>query len=41
MFPNEMMGQRFTETYRCYSVTMLGDREDVERGGKSKYGRIK
>lgn len=22
------------ETYRCYSVTMLGDREDVERGGK-------
>lgn len=24
----------FQATYKCYSVTMLGDREDVERGGK-------
>lgn len=33
MFP-EMPGRNFNQTYRCYSVTMLGDREDVERGGK-------
>ncbi|XP_060562853.1 ubiquitin recognition factor in ER-associated degradation protein 1-like [Ruditapes philippinarum] len=33
MFP-EMPGRNFNETYRCYSVSMLGDREDVERGGK-------
>ncbi|XP_050411405.1 ubiquitin recognition factor in ER-associated degradation protein 1 [Patella vulgata] len=32
MFPE--MGRNFQTTYRCYSVTMLGDREDVERGGK-------
>ena len=36
MFP-EMPGRNFNQTYRCYSVTMLGDREDVERGGKSWY----
>jgi hypothetical protein len=35
MFP-EMPGRNFNETYRCYSVSMLGDRDDVERGGKSK-----
>lgn len=28
------MGSKFKETYRCYSVSMMGDREDVERGGK-------
>ncbi|XP_064612759.1 ubiquitin recognition factor in ER-associated degradation protein 1-like [Liolophura sinensis] len=33
VFP-EMPGRSFTQTYRCYSVTMLGDREDVDRGGK-------
>lgn len=33
MFP-EMPGRSFNQTYRCYSVSMLGDREDVERGGK-------
>ncbi|KAL4218960.1 Ubiquitin recognition factor in ER-associated degradation protein 1 [Mactra antiquata] len=33
MFP-EMSGRNFNETYRCYSVSMLGDRDDVERGGK-------
>ncbi|RUS84819.1 hypothetical protein EGW08_007434 [Elysia chlorotica] len=27
-------GRTFQATYKCYSVTMLGDREDVERGGK-------
>ena len=27
----------FKQTYRCYSVTMLDNREDVERGGKSKF----
>ncbi|CAL1528516.1 unnamed protein product [Lymnaea stagnalis] len=27
-------GRTFKETYKCFSVTMLGDREDVERGGK-------
>ncbi|XP_076453007.1 ubiquitin recognition factor in ER-associated degradation protein 1-like [Babylonia areolata] len=32
MFPD--MGRTFDTTYRCYSVTMLRDREDVERGGK-------
>ncbi|XP_046360178.1 ubiquitin recognition factor in ER-associated degradation protein 1-like [Haliotis rufescens] len=32
MFPE--VGRPFQTTYRCYSVTMLGDREDVERGGK-------
>ena len=36
MFP-EMPGRSFNQTYRCYSVSMLGDREDVERGGKSMY----
>ncbi|XP_052073471.1 uncharacterized protein LOC127711442 isoform X17 [Mytilus californianus] len=25
---------RFKQTYRCYSVTMLDNREDVERGGE-------
>ncbi|XP_052798093.1 ubiquitin recognition factor in ER-associated degradation protein 1-like [Mya arenaria] len=34
MFPEMPNGRNFGETYRCYSVTMLGDREDVERGGK-------
>lgn len=33
MYQNEM-GRNFNQTYRCYSVTMLADREDVERGGK-------
>ncbi|KAL5017063.1 hypothetical protein ScPMuIL_006652 [Solemya velum] len=28
------MGRNFNQTYRCYSVSMLADREDVERGGK-------
>ncbi|KAL3856362.1 hypothetical protein ACJMK2_011130 [Sinanodonta woodiana] len=28
------IGRTFNATYRCYSVTMYGDREDVERGGK-------
>ncbi|XP_069134813.1 ubiquitin recognition factor in ER-associated degradation protein 1-like isoform X1 [Argopecten irradians] len=28
------MGSKFKETYRCYSVSMMGDRDDVERGGK-------
>ncbi|XP_062591219.1 ubiquitin fusion degradation protein 1 homolog, partial [Saccostrea cucullata] len=32
MFPE--MGRSFNQTYRCYSVTMLGERDDVERGGK-------
>ncbi|XP_041348877.1 ubiquitin recognition factor in ER-associated degradation protein 1-like [Gigantopelta aegis] len=32
MFPE--VGRTFQTTYRCYSVSMLGDREDVERGGK-------
>lgn len=36
MFPTMPSGRNFSETYRCYSVTMLGDRDDVERGGKSK-----
>ncbi|XP_052217515.1 ubiquitin recognition factor in ER-associated degradation protein 1-like [Dreissena polymorpha] len=34
MFPTMPSGRNFSETYRCYSVTMLGDRDDVERGGK-------
>ncbi|KAK7462006.1 hypothetical protein BaRGS_00037524 [Batillaria attramentaria] len=34
MFPEMPVGRTFSTTYRCYSVTMLGDREDVERGGK-------
>lgn len=33
MYQNDM-GRNFNQTYRCYSVTMLADREDVERGGK-------
>lgn len=33
MFP-EMPGRSFNQTYRCYSVSMLSEREDVERGGK-------
>ncbi|XP_059165916.1 ubiquitin recognition factor in ER-associated degradation protein 1-like [Physella acuta] len=33
-FPDFTAGRTFQETYKCYSVTMLGDREDVERGGK-------
>ncbi|XP_078337086.1 sodium-dependent lysophosphatidylcholine symporter 1-like [Crassostrea virginica] len=32
MFPE--VGRSFNATYRCYSVTMLGERDDVERGGK-------
>ena len=29
------MGRKFKQTYRCYSVTMLGDRQDdPDRGGK-------
>ncbi|ESO91701.1 hypothetical protein LOTGIDRAFT_233453 [Lottia gigantea] len=32
MFPE--MGRNFSANYRCYSASMLGDREDVERGGK-------
>ncbi|XP_048742361.2 sodium-dependent lysophosphatidylcholine symporter 1-like [Ostrea edulis] len=32
IFPE--MGRSFNMTYRCYSVTMLGERDDVERGGK-------
>ena len=35
MFAEMPAGRTFSTTYRCYSVTMLGDREDVERGGKS------
>lgn len=36
MYQNDM-GRNFNQTYRCYSVTMLADREDVERGGKSRF----
>ena len=35
MFPE--VGRSFNATYRCYSVTMLGERDDVERGGKSLF----
>ncbi|KAL8566411.1 ubiquitin fusion degradation protein [Nucella lapillus] len=34
MFPDMQAGRQFSTTYRCYSVMMLRDREDVERGGK-------
>ena len=35
IFGPEMGGMGgFKQTYRCYSVTMLDNREDVERGGK-------
>lgn len=30
-------GRTFQQTYKCYSVTMLREREDVERGGKSMF----
>jgi len=34
-FPDfPVAGRTFQATYKCYSVTMLGDREDVDRGGK-------
>jgi len=33
-FPEFGTGRTFTQTYKCYSVTMLSNREDVERGGK-------
>lgn len=33
-FPDFIAGRTFQATYKCFSVTMLGDREDVERGGK-------
>ncbi|CAG5124694.1 unnamed protein product [Candidula unifasciata] len=33
-FPDFTAGRTFQATYKCFSVTMLGDREDVERGGK-------
>ncbi|XP_005107178.1 ubiquitin recognition factor in ER-associated degradation protein 1 [Aplysia californica] len=33
-FPDFPAGRTFQATYKCFSVTMLGDREDVERGGK-------
>lgn len=34
IFPEMVPGNKFSNKYRCYSVTMLGEREDVERGGK-------
>ncbi|XP_038053776.1 ubiquitin recognition factor in ER-associated degradation protein 1-like [Patiria miniata] len=37
MFGFQMFGQipqQFNKQYRCYSVSMLNDRQDVERGGK-------
>ncbi|XP_025089546.1 ubiquitin recognition factor in ER-associated degradation protein 1-like isoform X2 [Pomacea canaliculata] len=34
VFPDLPLGRTFSTTYRCYSVTVLADREDVERGGK-------
>ncbi|KAK2169146.1 hypothetical protein LSH36_12g20023 [Paralvinella palmiformis] len=35
MFPHEI-ARNFTETYRCFSVSMMSgpERQDVERGGK-------
>lgn len=37
MFPHEI-ARNFTETYRCFSVSMMSgpERQDVERGGKSR-----
>lgn len=34
MFPE--IPRPFNMTYQCFSVAMLNDRQDVERGGKSK-----
>ena len=31
------MPRSFNTQYRCFSVSMLYDREDVEKGGKSMY----
>ena len=38
MFPHDMPARNFSQTYRCYSVSMLPgqERQDVEKGGKSK-----
>lgn len=33
-FPEFPTGRNFEENYKCYSVTMLGERKDVEGGGK-------
>lgn len=41
VFPDH--SRPFNNTYRCYSVSMLpgNERQDVEKGGKSKFGHVR
>ena len=43
MFPHDMPARNFSQTYRCYSVSMLPgqERQDVEKGGKSMIHKFK